>query len=171
MSVFRRRTLPADVASSLPLEPGESVRAAAVDTEGRWYAGTTRALLIPADGAYRRLPWEGIERAEWDGDLERLVVVETADLGEVQPVHRLGLQDPTRFLQFVRERVTASVVVRYFQPVEGGRGITVVARRPPHTDTELSWSFVIDPGLDADSPAVRDAAERGLAEARSQVGA
>ncbi len=170
MRLLRRTRVPADLAAGLALEPGERVLAWA-RSGGRWYAGTDRALLLPDGDGYRRLGWEQIERAEWDRDRAELLVVETADFGEPEPRHRVKLEDPHRLLELVRERVIASVVVRRYVPVEGRRGLTVVARRAPYRDGPLAWSFVVDRGLDATSPAVRDAAERGLAEARAEIGA
>ncbi|MGH3384255.1 MAG: hypothetical protein ACRDO1_06730 [Nocardioidaceae bacterium] len=156
--------------ASLSLDAGERVLASATDGTGQWYVGTLRALHIADDSQSRRLPWESIERAEWDRDEEQLVVVESAEFGAPAPEHRAALVDADRLLQLVRERVTASVVVSRFVAVEGKRGITVVARRAPHTDDELTWTYVVDRGLDASSAAVATAAERGLAEARAEVG-
>lgn len=154
----------------MPLEAGESVLAAAADREHRWYAGTALALLVPAQDGWRRLPWESVERATWDRDSEHLVVVETADFGRPQPTYRAGLVEPERLLQLVRERVTASVVISFFEPVEGKRGITVSGRRSPHSDDELVWSVLVDPGLDEQSEQVKRAAERALSAAQSELG-
>ena len=121
--------MPAEVTRALPLEPGESVLAAAVDASGRWYAGTAFALLVPEEDGWRRIPWETVERASWDRESEQLLVVETADFGQPEPVHRAALTEPERLLELVRERISASVVVKPFEPVEGKRGITVSARR------------------------------------------
>lgn len=162
---------PPDVVGSMPLDSGESVLAGAQDKDGRWYVGTARALLVPRDDdSWLRVPWETVERAGWDRDTERLVVVETADFGQPQPTYDAVLPDPERLLELVRERVTASIVVKFFEPVGGGRGITVSGRRSPHTDDELTWSILVDPGLDERSEAVHVAAQRGLAAARAEIG-
>ena len=162
--------MPKETARRLPLEQGESPLATSADREGRWYVGTARALLVPEGDDWRRVPWESVERATWDRDGERLIVIETADFGEPQPTYRAALPDPERLLELIRERVTASVVIKVFEPVEGKRGITVSGRRSPHTDDELVWSVLVDPGLDERSPEVRAAAERALAAARSELG-
>lgn len=154
----------------LPLEHGERVLAWATDGAGQWYVGTARALLLSSPTESRRLPWESIERAEWNGDTAQLEVVELAEFGQRKPAHRAALQEPQRLLQLVRERITASIVVSVYVPVEGGRGIAVVARRAPHTSEPLTWTCVVDPGLDEGSPSVRAAFERGLAEARAEIG-
>jgi hypothetical protein len=132
--------MPAETVRRLPLRDGESVLAASSDREGRWYVGTARALLVPeGDGGWRRVPWETVERATWDRDSDSLIVIETADFGQPQPAHRAALPDPERLLQLVRERVTASIVVKVFEPVQDKRGITVSGRRSPHSDEELVW--------------------------------
>jgi hypothetical protein len=170
---LRRRTraqVPAEVTRALPMVSGETALAAAQDTAGRWYVGTARALLLPDGDSWRRLPWEMIERATWDRDSEQLVVVETADFGEVQPTYRATLPEPGRLLQLVRERITASVVIRVFEPVRGKRGITVSGRRSPHSDDPPVWSVLVDPGLDETSEAVQVAARKALTAAQSQLG-
>jgi hypothetical protein len=161
--------MPGEVRRRLPLQPGESVLAAARDREGRWYAGTARALLVPEQDGWRRLPWESLERATWDRDSDQLIVVETADFGQPEPTYQAALTEPKRLLELIRERVTASIVVKVFEPVRGKRGVTVSGRRSPHTDEELTWSVLIDPGLDEKSEPVRAAARRALDAARSEV--
>jgi hypothetical protein len=162
--------MPADLVARLPLQPGESVLAATCDRDGRWYAGTARALLVPEHDNWRRLPWENIERATWDRDTDYLLVVETADFGRPEPQHRAAFPDPERLLQLIRERITASIVVKVFEPVQERRGVTVTGRRAPHTDEELTWSVLVDPGLDEMSEPVRAAARRALDAARSGLG-
>jgi hypothetical protein len=162
--------VPGHVEDALPLQRGEAVLAAARDSSGGWYVGTARALLVPESQSWRRLPWAAVERANWDRDSEELVVVETADFGRPEPTHRATLPDPRRLLQLIRERVTASIVVKFFEPVEGKRGITVSGRRSPHSDDELVWSVLVDPGLEEGSEQVRAAAERALAAAQAELG-
>jgi hypothetical protein len=161
--------MPADMRRRLPLQPGESVLAAARDRDGRWYAGTARALLVPDHDDWRRLPWENLERATWDRDNDQLIVVETADFGEPEPTYRAALTEPQRLLELIRERVTASIVVKVFEPVQGKRGVTVSGRRSPHSDDQLAWSVLIDPGLDETSEPVRAAARRAFDAARSEL--
>jgi len=162
--------MPKEAVRRLPLAPGESPLAVSADGEGRWYVGTARALLVPEQDGWRRVPWETVERATWDRESEHLIVIETADFGQPQPTYRAALPDPERLLQLIRERVTASIVIKVFEPVEGKRGITVSGRRSPHSDDDLVWSVLVDKGLDERSPQVRAAAERALAAAQSELG-
>lgn len=164
----RAPALPADL--PLTLQAGERPLAWASDGEGRWYVGSSRALHVCAEGDCRRLPWESVERAEWDRETEHLEVVELADFGTSKPTHRAALQEPERLLQLVRERITASVVVTHFVAVQGKHGITVVGRRAPHTSDPVRWSVVVDRRLDETSPLVTAAVEHGLTRAQAEIG-
>jgi len=162
--------MPAAVRQALRLVKGERVLAAACDRSGRWHVATERALHLFAGADQRRVAWPSVDRANWDADKDRLVIIEVADFGEVQPRHDLELTEPGRLLEVVRERVTASVLMTRHVPVAGSRGLKVVARRPPGGDGEVQWSFWLDDGLDPGDPAVQEAVERGLAEARAELG-
>ena len=56
-------------------------------------------------------------------------------------------------------------------PVEGRRGLRVIARRAPAGDRGVRWLYEYDAGIDPGDPVVRLAAENALADARSEVGA
>lgn len=149
-------------------------------------AGTDRALYVPrtppnVSGAapkaetadmsegFDRLPWERIERAEWDREAEVLRITEFAPFGERTPQRVLRFDRSERLLQLIRERVTASVVYSTHVPIRDGRGVKVVARRPPGTNADLLWSVVFDEGLDPSDPEIKEAAERALREVRAEV--
>ena len=51
-------------------------------------------------------------------------------------------------------------------PIEGRRGVRVIARRSPAGDRGLRWLYEYDAGIDPGDPAVRLAAENALADAR-----
>jgi hypothetical protein len=166
---LRRDAAPADITAALPTAPGERVLASSQERGGGWHIATSHALYV-ADGAgQHRIPWEHVDRAAWDSDAERLVVVEVADFGEPQPRHELSVPEPGRLLEVVRERVTASVLMTRHVPVAGSRGLKVVARRPPAGGGEVQWSFWLDDGLEPSDPLVREAAQMGLAEARAEL--
>lgn len=150
---------------SLPVGPGERLLAHAETADGP-VGGTRDALYLP-DGA--RLPWEQVEAAEWDHDASVLLVSEVGSWGEQRREHRLEITETGRFLELVRERVTASVVLQRHVLVDGRRGLRVIARRAPRGDRPLSWFFQYDEGVDPDDPAVRDAARAALAAARADV--
>ena len=168
-----------------PPELAEAVRAAA-DKEGTgretvlaavqvdgagWAAGSRAALYLPDGGGLRRLGWENVERAEWNADESTLRVWETADFGTPMPRTDLRIDDPGRFGQLVRERISASVLVQRHVRLVGKTGVRIVARRSPaHRDAEVTWTFVLDQGLDPDRPGLLDDAERALAALRDELG-
>lgn len=161
---------PREVRAGLDLAPGERVLAAAQDANGRWHVGTDLALHIAGPGRIRRLPWQRVERASWDPDEQRLVVVEVADFGQPESRTSLAVDSPGRLLELVRERVTASVLLVRHVPVQGTNGLKIVARRPPTGGGDIDWSFWLGDRLDPNDPHVRAAARRGLTEARSELG-
>ncbi len=154
----------------MPLQPGERVLATTRDAAGDWQVATDQALHVCVDGRHQRIAWQCVDRATWDRDSERLVVVEVADFGEPQQRHQLEISEPGRLLEVVRERVTASVLMSRHVPVAGSRGLKVVARRAPAGNGEVTWSFWLGEGLQPGDPAVQAAAERGLAEAQAELG-
>jgi hypothetical protein len=159
---LRRTRPPVDVAA------GERVLAWASTTgpaEGV-VAGTAAALYLPGG---RRIPWEQVEGADWDLDSETLTVREVGAWGEQRPAYALVLGDPGRLLELVRERVTASVVLQRHVPVQGRRGVRVIARRSPVGAREVSWFFEYDEGVDPADPFVEHAAQEALAAARGDI--
>ena len=161
MRTFRRGTPP-------PVEvgTGESVLAWAAATDGTVLAGTRDAVYV--DG--RRLPWERVEAADWDRDTELFRLSEVGSWGEQRIEHVLTVAEPGRFLELVRERVTASVVLQRHVPITGRRGLRVIARRAPRGDRPITWVYEYDEGVDPADPAVREAAEAALRDAREEVG-
>jgi hypothetical protein len=151
---------PVDVA------PGERVLAWTEASTGEVLAGTREALYLGGT----RLAWEDVEAADWDRETEVFRVVEVGTWGEVRGEHRFVIGEPRRLLELVRERVTASVLLVRHVPIEGRRGLRVIARRSPTGDRGVRWLYEYDAGIDPDDPVVRLAAENALADARSEVG-
>ena len=149
---------------------GERVLAWARAEAGEVIAGTRDALYLVVDGETTRLPWEELEAADWDRETSVLRVAEVGRWGEQRVVHAFALDDPRRLLQLVRERITASVVLVRHVPIQGRRGLRVVARRAPRGDSPLQWVNEYDAGIDPDDPTVRAAAGIALAAAREEVG-
>jgi hypothetical protein len=162
--------VPPDELAAFDLVPGERVLAAAQDKDGRWHVGTDLALHVTGAEHIRRLLWQRIDRASWNPDDERLVVVEVADFGQPEPRFSLQIAQPGNLLELVRERVSASVLLTRNVPVPGSRGLKVIARRSPNGTGEVDWSFWLDRHLDPGDPEVQAAAEQGLVEARSELG-
>ncbi len=117
-----------------------------------------------------RVPWERIEDAAWDQESSRLQVTEIGSYGEQRPAYSFEIEeDPALFLQLLRERVTASIVLQRRVPVRGKLGLTVIGRRSP-VGGPVAWMHAYDPGLDPDDPEVAAAADEALASAQSEVG-
>ena len=151
---------------AIPVAAGERVLAWTATTTGEVIAGTREALYL--DGV--RLAWEDVEAAHWDRDGEELRVTEVGRWAEPRVEHRHQIAEPRRLLELLRERVTASVLLVRHVPVQGRRGLRVIARRPPSGDRSLRWVYEYDEGVDPDDPVVRAAAEAALASARDEVG-
>ena len=145
---------------------GERVLAWTRAVTGEVLAGTREALYL--DGA--RVAWEDVEAADWDRDTEQLRVAEVGSWGEPRVEHRYAIAEPGRLVELLRERVTASVLLVRHVPINGRRGVRVIARRPPAGDRALRWVYEYDEGIDPADPAVRSAAEAALASARDEVG-
>ncbi|HEU5043640.1 MAG TPA: hypothetical protein VFT75_05875 [Nocardioidaceae bacterium] len=173
MNPFRRLSgIPAPVLKRAGLGPGEKVLASATSQDGAWLLGTRVALyLVPPESAEpRRIPWEHVERADWQRDDQRLVVAEVGRYGEVRPRHTFFIDQPGSLLSFVRERVTASVVMQRRVVVEGKKGLFVIARRPPDGAGAISWAYEFDRGVDPADPLVSELAEQGLLAAAEELG-
>ncbi|MFC4783566.1 hypothetical protein ACT8ZV_03780 [Nocardioides sp. MAHUQ-72] len=144
---------------------GERVLAWAEGAEGV-VAGTRDALYV----GDRRLAWELVEAADWDRETSVLRVSEVGTWGEQRREHRFTLEEPGLLLELVRERVTASVVLQRHVPVQGRRGLRVIARRAPRGDQPLLWLYEYDAGVDPADPEVRRLAAEALEAARADVG-
>ena len=151
---------------AIDVAPGERVLAWTRSTTGEVLAGTREALYL--DGT--RLAWEDVEAADWDRDTEEFRVAEVGSWGQPRVEHRFAISEPRRLLELVRERVTASVLLVRHVPLEGRRGVRVIARRAPSGDRGLRWIYEYDAGIDPDDPTVRLAAETALAAAQDEVG-
>lgn len=177
---FKRSVdVPPEVVAAASLARGEKVLAGARATDGTWLLGTREALLVvpsptepssAAEPVETRIPWEQVDRADWDREEDRLVVSEVGEFGRVRPQHAFNVPDPGLFLELVRERVTASVVLQRRVLTAGKRGLTVIGRRPPVGDGEVSWAYQFDPGVDPEDPEVMALAEAGLRDAQAELG-
>jgi hypothetical protein len=149
---------------------GEKVLASAEAADGTVFAGTRDAFYVVTDGATRRVPWEQVEAADWDRDTDTFRLSEVGSWGDQRPVHNATLAEPGRLLELVRERVTASVVLQRHVPVEGRRGLRVIARRAPSGSGGVQWVYEYDEGVDPDDVTVREVAREALEVMRRDVG-
>ena len=78
--------------------------------------------------------------------------------------------DQQDFEAIVKAVVTASVVLQRHVPIEGRRGVRVIARRAPRGDRPVQWVYEYDEGIDPTDPVVQAAAAEALDGARADVG-
>jgi hypothetical protein len=162
--------VPADVIARARLARGERALASAVTGDGSWLLGTRDALVVVGPEEILRLPWERVETADWDREEERLRVAEVGEFGQRRPVHSFTVSAPGQLLPFVRERVTASVVMQRRVVVSGRQGLLVIARRPPRGTGEIVWACEYDEGVDPDDPVVHLVVEAALQAAQEELG-
>jgi hypothetical protein len=165
-----RLKLPGAIARALRLEPGERSLAWATDTSGRWYVGTDRALYLPDTDGHRRLRWEQVERADWQHDSDVLTVLEIGDEATDGTRTSIEVAEPGRLLELIQERVTKSVVLTSYTPIEGRQGVSVVARRSPTGRGPITWSYVLSRGLDPADPRVVDLVALAQKKAEQELG-
>ncbi len=166
----RRGGVPAEIVARSDLPHGEKVLAHAVAVDETWLLGTRRLLAVVGSAEAVHIPWERIEDAAWDQEASRLRITEIGSYGEQRPVYSFEVeQDPALFLQLLRERVTASVVLQRRVPVRGKLGLTVIGRRSP-VGGPVTWMHAYDPGLEPNDPEVAAVADEALASAQSEVG-
>jgi len=175
--------IPADVLVALGLPRRQHVLAAAQDGSGRWWVATHDALFMPgtgstpaAAGAARQVPWEEIDKAEWDRDSARFTLL---IVGAPTPVHT-RFENADDLLTVLRERVTTSVVavrtialddatvVARVGGVLPGDAIVTVRRRS--ADRSLFTQVAFSEPLDPNRPEVRLAGEATAAMTRSELG-
>ena len=151
--------------------PGR-VLAAAASADGTWLVGTRDALVVVRrEGAETlHLPWEQVQRADWDLETSRLRVEQVEEFGTPVVPMVFEVAAPGPFLQLLRERVSASILVQRRVVLERRRGLTVIGRRPPSRPGEVTWAYQLDHGVDPSDAAVRAAAEAGLREAQESLG-
>jgi hypothetical protein len=177
---LRRLSLPAGVRARLHLADGERTLAWALAVDGSWLVGTDRALHLALPqghggdsqrhgGDFRAVPWEEIERADWSSETEQLAVVEVTTWGQPEKRIEISLEQPGQLLELVRERVTKSVVINVYAPVRGRRGLSVIGRRSPSGEGQVTWAYVLAAGLDPDDPQVQEVASRTLSDAETEL--
>lgn len=164
-----RLVLPSKVASRVDLDAGERPLAWALGPDEQWYVGTGSALHLVHGETVRRIGWERIERAHWHSESSELVIVEVAGLGEDEARTQLAVVQPGQLLELLRERVTKSVVINMFAAVHGRRGLSVIGRRSPSSDGQVTWSYLLAEGLDPDDPEVQTVAARTLSQAEAEL--
>ena len=163
----RAERVPPEVAAGVELGHGERVLCGAMDLDTQdWLVATNHALLLvgPDRAAGWRRPWHEVDAGSWSGETSSLTVT-WADRGRPGP-WRMG--DERLFLQTLRERVQASVVLAEDLPLSGRRTGRAVIRQDLATG-ELLEQVVLGRGV-RDDDEVAAASAVALAWLREQVG-
>ena len=151
--------------AALGARPPERVLAAARLTDGGWLLATDRGVV----GTGVRLDWSSITHAQWNDEESALSVSRLDETGASRE-QTWRIDEPGMLPETVHERVTATILLSRRLPVEGRRGVRVVARRQPGSD-ELLWQVVADPGIDATAPAVRAQVAAVMRSMAAELGA
>lgn len=142
---------------------GSGVSGAQVDAS--YAVATDRALYLQAQG--ERLPWDRINRAQWDEPMLELVVIDAQ--GQPDRLVRVPLMIGSALPAAVHAQVTESVIVSERLTLADGAGALAVARRSSDED-RIWWSIVFDTGLDPNDPELRAQADQALAGLRDALG-
>lgn len=164
------RGLPKEVRERLGVRPGERIVAWGSGMTGSngdavYTVATDRALYLGTSG--ERLPWDRINRAQWDEPMLELVV--TGDAGRPERLVRVPLAVGSALPAAVHAQVTESVVVSERLDLGDGAGAMAVARRGSDEDG-IRWSIVFDSGLNPNDPDLRARADGALTALRDTLG-
>jgi hypothetical protein len=174
VGLFKREPLPDSVTQSLDLIPGERVLAFGTDPLGRYVIATTEGLhLQRRPPAYSRLDWSAIRHASFDSLALRLDVDQRNGEGAAATTATTALKVPLldqgELPQVVRDRIMASIALQQHVALRGRLGVTVAARRQPHSDA-LQWGISYDQGLDPSDPQLAAEAADALTRVRADSG-
>ena len=161
--MWRTPKLPADVRSQLALSDKERILAWVDDGSGRLGVASETALHLQRNPpAYSRFSWDQIESAGYDSDVLTITLVPELD----SSLLRVPVGPDPDLPVVVRDRVTASVVVDRFVPLEGDLGVRIIGRRGDHG--AVFWRTDLDPAL-ADRADLVTVVEELLAEVQAEV--
>jgi hypothetical protein len=113
------------------------------------------------------IPWDRILSAQWDEPWLTMLVSDEAYRESTQL--RYQLHDSRKFLDVVRDRVTASVLVTERRTLPCGVVATFAARRRSQ-DGSIHWTVVFDGSPDTSDPQLRAEADSVLSDLRGSLG-
>lgn len=161
---WRKQPLDPEVQARLELRPKERILAWVDDGGGRLIVASETALhLQRVPPEYARFAWDQIERASYETGM--LTVTLTPELDSA--VLQVPVGEDRDLPVVVRDRVSASVVIDRFEPLDGEVGVRIVGRRT--AEGGIIWRTDLDPTL-VGRPDAEEVVRRALAEARAEVG-
>lgn len=144
--------------------PGQGRVLAWGQTAGDGWLVATKQRLICSDSGLDVM-WPQVLGASWDPPVLEVKLWRPASAA----TEAITLLDAGVLPQVVRERIEASLVIQQHVVISGGKGARFLARRDPVTD-EVTWQTVLDPGLKADDPRVRERIDEALVTLRDAYG-
>lgn len=165
MPLLRRTPVP-EAVKGVQLGSGERRIAWALTPEGEPVVAGSASLHLPGGTV---LGWDGIERAQWESPVLRLIELTEQDRSGRRHEVRLDLTRVTELPQVVRARISASVAWSSHVKLRPSGGVRIVGRRRPGREV-LDWQLVFDRDTDPHDPALRAQAEEHLLAARRTIG-
>ena len=168
MNLFRRHPFAAQLkrdSAALGVRSGERIMASGMGPskyQPPIVVATDRALYFASESEPVRLSWPEITRAGWE---DPWLTIETVS-GENITLH---LSPAGELPPVVRDRVTASVLIRERVQLDVGGSVVCVGRRAPLSDT-ITWLLEFDSETDSQDPEIRASADRALGELRATLG-
>ena len=163
----RSRGLPTEAyAAWLEVHRGEQIPArilAWARTSGGFCIGGLTRLSISDGDHWTHTPWHEIERGEWNAET-RSLRWKRLDGGRGAAT----LIEPGRMPELFRERIAATIALERFVSLAGDRGVIITARRNLVDGGSISWHSTLTRGLSWQTEGVREAADRAVAELKSE---
>ena len=127
------------------LDKGERVVAWADTADGAAVVATPFGLWWPEPDGMRRIAWQRISKAVWQGRVLSVIEGDVADgLITDRPPVVVELSTPRNLPPAVRKRVNQNIVRTELVTVDGG-AVRFVQRRTPGVDG-TQWSARLEPG-------------------------
>jgi hypothetical protein len=169
----RSRGLPGAVydswRSSLAEQPGRSVRILAWASTPTGFCIASPAILSYGDErSWEHIGWHEIERGGWKAELQRLTWVRYADPGRTPARGSLELTAPGRLPALFRERISATIAVQRFIPLDGDRGVIIAARRDLGAGGAVAWRGTLTPGLSWQTTGVQAAVDQAMEQVKAE---
>ena len=164
MKLLRRDRPPESVLALL--DKGERVLSWGDSAAGEVVLATPLGIWWPADSGIRRIGWQYVSKATWQGDVLTVTEGEVTDdlIHDLRPV-AVTLATPRDLPIVVRKRVNANIVSTELATIAGG-AVRFVGRRIPGADG-VAWWARLEPGTPL-SEDVRSAVRARLDRLRAQ---